>query len=43
MKGTILYGPRDRRFEERREPKIIGQIQTPKMRATRREWLGGRR
>ena len=24
MKGTVLYGPRDVRFEERDEPKIIG-------------------
>ena len=23
MKGTILYGPRDVRFEERDDPKII--------------------
>ena len=23
MKGTILYGPRDIRFEERDEPQII--------------------
>jgi len=23
MKGTILYGPRDIRFEEREEPQII--------------------
>ena len=35
MRGAVLYGPRDVRFEERPEPKKLQSLRTPSLRFRR--------